>query len=93
MQYHLMMRTTLDIDEDVLQAAKELASAEKTTAGRILSRFFRKGLHAAKGERGVEPGDSRSARPVLKNGIPVLRSRGAIVTTEKVRQIMDDEGI
>ena len=28
------MRTTLDIDDDVLQAAKELARSEKKTAGK-----------------------------------------------------------
>jgi hypothetical protein len=31
------MRTTLDIDDDVLTAAKELAAAENKTAGRIIS--------------------------------------------------------
>ena len=31
------MRTTLDIDDDILQAAKELARAEKKTAGQVLS--------------------------------------------------------
>jgi hypothetical protein len=30
------MRTTLDIDDDILQAAKELAQRERKTAGRIL---------------------------------------------------------
>ena len=31
------MRTTLDLDEDVLQAAKEMAAAQGTTAGKVLS--------------------------------------------------------
>jgi hypothetical protein len=30
------MRTTLDIDDDVLAAAKELASAQKKTAGKVI---------------------------------------------------------
>ena len=41
------MRTTLDIDDDILQAAKELARAEKPRrrrAGQILSELARKGL-------------------------------------------------
>ena len=38
------MRTTLDIDDDILQAAKELARAEKKTAGQVLSELARKGL-------------------------------------------------
>ncbi len=38
------MRTTLDIDDDILQAAKELARAEKKTAGQVLSELARRGL-------------------------------------------------
>ncbi len=41
------MRTTLDIDDDILQAAKELAKAEKKTAGEVLSALARKGLAVA----------------------------------------------
>ena len=38
------MRTTLDIDEDVLQAVKELARCNGTTAGQELSKLVRKAL-------------------------------------------------
>lgn len=31
------MRTTLDIEDDVLRAAKELAQQEGSTAGRVIS--------------------------------------------------------
>ena len=31
------MRTTLDIDDDILQAAKELGERENRTAGQVLS--------------------------------------------------------
>jgi hypothetical protein len=31
------MRTTLDIDDDVLRAAKDLARREKKTAGKVIS--------------------------------------------------------
>ena len=36
------MRTTLNIDDDVLQAAKDLARHEKTTAGAMISELVRK---------------------------------------------------
>jgi hypothetical protein len=87
------MRTTLDIDEDVLQAAKELAAHEKTTAGKILSRFFRRGLHASHEKQDQTPRVGESSTSTLKNGVPVLRSRGGIVSTEKVREIMEDEAV
>ena len=41
------MRTTLDIDDDVLQAAKELGGLQKKTAGQILSELARKALAPA----------------------------------------------
>ncbi len=40
------MRTTLDIDTDVLQAAKELAELRGRTTGQVLSELARKGLEA-----------------------------------------------
>ena len=36
-----VVRVTLDIDEDVLESAKELAARRHTTAGRILSQLAR----------------------------------------------------
>lgn len=78
------MRTTLDIEEDVLLAAKELARHEKTTAGKIISRLARKGLS----------GDSNKSRKIkYRNGVPLLPSRGVIVTNEMIDRIREEEGI
>ena len=78
------MRTTLDIDDDVLQAAKELARAEKKTAGQMLSDLARKGLVTPAGpsERAGPHG------PVFENGWCVLPSRGGVVTTELVERLL-----
>jgi hypothetical protein len=56
------MRTTLDIDDDVLQAAKEIAASRASTAGKVLSELARKALTP-----------STSARS--RNGVPVLPRR------------------
>jgi hypothetical protein len=56
------MRTTLDIDDDVLTAAKEIAASRSTTAGRVLSDLARKAL---------EPKRS----PRLRNGVPLMPRR------------------
>lgn len=56
------MRTTLDLDEDVLAAVKELASARKSTAGKVLSELARRALTP-----------SGSVR--FRNGVPVLPRR------------------
>lgn len=84
------MRTTLDIDDDVLFAAKELAAKERKTAGKVLSEFFRRALHAVETP---DPQPDPGQGYVFKNGIPVLPSRGEVVTTEHVRRLMDEEGI
>jgi hypothetical protein len=58
------MRTTLDIDDDILEAAKEIASSRGSTAGRVLSDLARAAL---------EP-----ATPALvRNGVPLLARRPA----------------
>lgn len=84
------MRTTLDIDDDVLFAAKELAVKERKTAGKVLSEFFRRGLQS--GDTGNGQGKS-SVPYALKNGIPILPSRGEVVTSEHIRKLMEEEGI
>ena len=38
------MRTTLDLDEDVLASAKEIARRENKTAGQVLSELARRAL-------------------------------------------------
>jgi hypothetical protein len=40
----MLMRTTLDIEDDVLLAAKELARRGGTTAGRVISHLLRQAL-------------------------------------------------
>jgi hypothetical protein len=72
------MRTTLDIDDDVLQAVKELAAMRRQTAGEVLSELARKGL---------EP--KRTYK--LRNGVPVLaRVPGRIVTVDMVERMLDE---
>lgn len=77
------MRTTLDIDDDVLQAAKEVAKAEKKTAGQVLSELARRAL------TGDAPGE-RESNTAVRNGFTLLPRRGVIVTNQLVREIQDE---
>ena len=77
------MRTTLDIADDVLQAAKELAQRQGGTAGQVISELARRGLNAPPTKR----------RPSLRGGVPVLPSRGDIITLDHVQAIQDQEGV
>ncbi len=73
------MRTTLDIDEDVLQSAKELAAKRGTTAGRIISELVRRAL--------TPPENSRK-----RNGVPLLppRRKAGLVTPEIVNRLREE---
>ena len=75
------MRTTLDIDEDVLQSAKELAAMRNTTAGKILSELARTAL---RGNAGTHK---------IRNGVPLLEpiADENLVTLNAVNRLRDDE--
>ncbi len=70
------MRTTLDLDEDVLQAAKEIAVARGTTAGKVLSDLARKALTPAQRSR-------------VRNGVPVLPRRPPGSRRPTMQQVND----
>ena len=74
------MRTTLDIDDDVLNAAKELAIAQRSTAGRVISDLVRKALRPT--------GTAR-----VRNGVPLLPRRPESAprpTMQLVNNLRDD---
>ena len=75
------MRTTLDIDDDVLTAARELAEARKTTAGRVISALARQAL--SRWDR--EP-------PTYRGGFRLLPSRGKVITSEMVEGPAEEDG-
>ena len=73
------MRTTLDIDLDILQAAKEIAASRGATAGQVLSELARKGLTPARGGR-------------IRNGVPLLPRRPPAAprpTMKRVNELRD----
>ena len=77
------MRTTLDIDEDVLESAKELAAQRRTTAGRILSELARIALAPQR------------RTPRKRNGVPLLpeqpkRTARPLVTPAIVNRLRDE---
>ncbi len=78
------MRTTLDIQDDVLQAAKELAQRQGSTAGQIISKLARLGLKAPVATK--KPSGTRG-------GVPLLPARGEVVTLDHIRQLMHQEGV
>ena len=74
------MRTTLNIDDDVLLAAKELAAAQKKTAGKVISELARKTLRGGTKEKAK-----------VRNGFALLPPGGRIVTSELVEKLLEEE--
>ena len=76
------MRTTLDIDDDVLQAAKEIAATDGRTAGKVLSDLARKGLAPVR------------QKVRVRNGVPLLPPPAPgtpPMTMKRVNELRDDE--
>ena len=76
------MRTTLDIDDDVLRAAKELARREKKTAGAVISELTRKALTAS--PQGVQ-------EPKAVHGFRPFPRRGGIVTNAQIDKLRGED--
>jgi hypothetical protein len=75
------MRTTLDIDDDVLVAARELAEAEKRTMGRVISDLVRRALTQPEQPASNHEDDLFPRFP---------RRGGPPVTNELVRRIQEE---
>lgn len=73
------MRTTLNLDDDVVTAARELAQGEHRSLGSVVSELARRGLTPAR----VEADD----------GLPVIRVPAGTppITPEMVRRAIDED--
>jgi hypothetical protein len=79
------MRTTLDIDDDVLQAAREYARRSKVSIGQALTQLARAGL-----SRPDRPARRRKPSPL---GITPFPSRDEVITNEHVNRLRDELGV
>lgn len=78
MLYQDDMRTTLEIDDDILVAAKAMARQQQRTLGHIVSALARKALE-------------RPATATRRNGVPLLPARPGIVVTSEIVNALRDE--
>lgn len=80
------MRTTLDIDDDVLDATKEIARRNGVSAGRAVSDLLRRALTQA------PPIHSVRETPAHYGFVP-FASRGGVVTNAQVDALRDVDGV
>ena len=78
------MRTTIDIADDVLLAAKERARYEKKTVGQMISELARRALTTP-----PETGVVREPKAVY--GVRPFASRGRLVTNEQIDKLREDD--
>ena len=81
------MRTTLDIDEDVLAAARDLAKLEDKTMGEVISDLARRGL-TAPSYPGFAPGFAEAQAPFDVGTWPTFPGRaGVVVSNDTIDRI------
>lgn len=81
------MRTTLDIEDSVLAAAKELARQRNVPTGQLVSQLLRKALIGQSEQLGAPTGQPESVA-----GFRPFAGR-EIVTNELVDRLRDGEGV
>lgn len=84
------MRTTLDIDEDVLVAAKELARRQNLSAGQVVSQMLRKVLTGQAGQSAPEDAGSEVQTVA---GFRPFRAGKSVVTNDTVNRLREAEGL
>ena len=80
------MRTTLDIEDDVLAAAKELARRQGISAGQVVSKLLRSALTGAASTQ-------HSGAAVVAGFRPFAASDQQLVSNEQIDTLRDREGI
>ena len=78
------MRTTLDIDDDVLLAAKERARRERKSAGAVISELARRALT----DSGRPPG---VGEPAVLYGFRPFVGGNTIVTNDLINKLRDED--
>lgn len=79
------MRTTLDIEDDLLAAARELARKQGRTLGEVISGLARQAL------TGATTGGVREPRAAY--GFQPFPANGKLVTNELIDELRDREGV
>lgn len=80
------MRTTLDIDDDVLSAAKERARREGKTMGEVMSELARSALTSPPRAASAGSGKRESL-----HGLRPFPKRGGLVTNDLIDKLREED--
>ena len=81
------MRTTINLAEDALIAARNIAQRERLSLGDEVSELIRRGTAAG------HSGSQQRHQPALRGHFALLAARDEVVTPQRVRELMEREGI
>ena len=81
------MRTTLDIDDDILAVAKEVARNQCVSVGRVISRLLRDTLT---GQSSIKP--TLQAQKAVAGFTP-FPSQGVLISNAYIDALRDTEGV
>ena len=87
------MRTTLDIADDVLFAAKEIAQRERKSLGTVISELARRAFAMPSQAPAPAGMPVRAEEPLAAYGFAPLPARGGIVSNELIDRLRDAEGV
>ncbi len=79
------MRTTLTIDEDVFNIARQKAQRDHVSMGAAVSELMRQGIRAMQ--------QPAAQLPATRSKYAVLPARNETITSEHVYKLMEQEGI
>ena len=82
------MRTTLNIDDDLLIAIKEVAKRESRSAGAVVSGLLRQSLASG----GQDAPRGREDDPIAEFGFRPFPKRGGVVTNELIDRLREESG-
>ena len=82
------MRTTLDIADDVLAAAKDLGRRKKKTAGQMISDLARRALTSAPPPQAKTQGVGKSEE---FHGFRPFPKQGVVVTNEHIDKLREED--
>mgnify|MGYP000025195725 CR=1 FL=1 len=86
------MRTTIDLDNDALIAAKEIARAENTSLGKVISRLVRQALTGTTGTTSAPAIHALPATATATGFVP-FEARGVVVSNDLINRLRDAEGV
>jgi hypothetical protein len=80
-----MMRTTINLTDDALKAARNLAQRQRLSLGQAVSELIRRAVAAGGG------GSMGKERPALLGRFAMLPARDEVITPQHARELLERE--